>query len=159
MLILDDSTSAVDAETERNLWHSLRAYLGRTTLLVITQRVQTMQAADRVMVLEEGRLEAIGTPEELQVVSPAYREIIVHNNYLFNVMPHHGFNRSNDKPQQGRKTLRRLIKYVGYNRLLLGIIGGLIVLNILCNLLGSYLLRPIINDYILPAISRDWDAR
>ncbi len=65
-------------------------------------------------------------------------------------MPHHGFNRSNDKPQQGRKTLRRLIKYVGYNRLLLGIIGGLIVLNILCNLLGSYLLRPIINDYILP---------
>ena len=75
VLILDDSTSAVDAETERNLWHSLRAYLGRTTLLVITQRVQTMQAADRVMVLEEGRLEAIGTPEELQVVSPAYREI------------------------------------------------------------------------------------
>ena len=65
-------------------------------------------------------------------------------------MPHHGSYRYHDKPQQGRKTLRRLITYVGYNRTLLGVIGGLILLNIACNLLGSYLLRPIINEYILP---------
>lgn len=65
-------------------------------------------------------------------------------------MPHHGSYRYNDKPQQGRKTLRRLITYVGYNRTLLGVIGALILLNIVCNLLGSYLLRPIINEYILP---------
>ena len=65
-------------------------------------------------------------------------------------MPHHGSYRYNDKPKQGRKTLRRLMTYVGYNRTLLGVIGGLILLNIVCNLLGSYMLRPIINDYILP---------
>ena len=60
-----------------------------------------------------GRLEAIGTPENSRSSRRRTGKFIVHNNYLFNVMPHHGFNRSNDKPQQGRKTLRRLIKYVG----------------------------------------------
>lgn len=65
-------------------------------------------------------------------------------------MPHHSSYRYNDKPERGLETLRRLIVYVSRQRLLLGAIGGLILLNIACNLLGSYLLRPIINDYILP---------
>ena len=75
VLILDDSTSAVDAETERKLWQGLRSYLPHTTLLIITQRVKTMQETDRVLLLEEGRLEAFGTPDELRETSSAYREI------------------------------------------------------------------------------------
>lgn len=75
VLILDDCTSAVDSETEWKIWSALRSYLNHTTLLIITQRVKTMQSADRVLVLEEGRLEAIGTPEELWKTSRTYREI------------------------------------------------------------------------------------
>ena len=54
------------------------------------------------------------------------------------------------KPQHGRKTLLRMLSYLGYDRKLLGVIALLIVVGIACNLMGSYMLRPIINDYILP---------
>lgn len=75
VLILDDSTSAVDSETERRLRESLQTYLRGTTLLIITQRVRTMQSADRVIVLEDGRVEDIGTPAELMARSQVYQEI------------------------------------------------------------------------------------
>lgn len=54
------------------------------------------------------------------------------------------------KPRAARKTFRRLLAYLASERWLLVLIGLLIVISIGCNLLGSYLLRPIINDYILP---------
>lgn len=75
ILILDDSTSAVDAETELHIRKELNALLRDTTVLIITQRVHTMQSADRVIVLDNGKLEAIGTPEELMENSEVYREI------------------------------------------------------------------------------------
>lgn len=55
-----------------------------------------------------------------------------------------------DKPKKGRKTLLRMLPYVGYDKKLLIIVGFLIVVGIVCNLAGSYMLRPIINDYIIP---------
>lgn len=63
----------------------------------------------------------------------------------------HGNNYKNtEKPIQGRKTFFRLISYLSQDRMLLLIIGVLIIVSIVSNLLGSYLLRPIINDYIIP---------
>lgn len=55
-----------------------------------------------------------------------------------------------EKPKQGGKTLLRILSYLGYDRKLLYIVGFLIIVNIVCELLGSYMLRPIINDYIIP---------
>lgn len=75
ILILDDSTSAVDSETELKIRHHLAQLLKDTTVLTVTQRVHTMQAADRVIVLDDGRVEAIGTPAELMQTSAVYREI------------------------------------------------------------------------------------
>jgi len=54
------------------------------------------------------------------------------------------------KPTQGKKTFFRLVSYVACDRKLLTIIGVLIIISIIANLLGSYMLRPIINDYIIP---------
>lgn len=54
------------------------------------------------------------------------------------------------KPKAGKKTFLRLISYVACDRRLLIVIGVLIVISIAANLTGSYMLRPIINDYILP---------
>ncbi len=57
---------------------------------------------------------------------------------------------SGEKPKQSRKTLLRILSYLGYDKRLLFVICALIVISIGCNLAGSYMLRPIINDYILP---------
>lgn len=75
ILILDDSTSAVDSETELRIRENLGRMLKDTTVLIVTQRVNTMQSADRVIVLEDGEVQAIGTPEELLATSEVYREI------------------------------------------------------------------------------------
>lgn len=75
ILILDDSTSAVDSDTEQKIRTGLASVLKDTTVLIITQRLHTMQSADRVIVLEDGRVEAIGTPSELMEKSKIYQEI------------------------------------------------------------------------------------
>lgn len=75
ILILDDSTSAVDTETELRIRNNLNALLSDTTVFIITQRINTMQSADRVIVLEDGEINAIGTPDELIEHSTVYQEI------------------------------------------------------------------------------------
>ena len=75
ILILDDSMSAVDSETERKIRHNLKAWPDGMTLFIITQRINTMQSADRIAVLDEGEIEAVGTPEEVMERSTLYREI------------------------------------------------------------------------------------
>ncbi len=75
VLILDDSTSAVDSETEALIRTGLATFLRDTTVLTITQRVHTMQASDLVLVLDDGGIEAFGPPAELMKTSEVYREI------------------------------------------------------------------------------------
>lgn len=65
-------------------------------------------------------------------------------------MGHHDHFKHNSKPQSAGKTFRRLVSYLVCDRLLLIVIGLLIVVSIVANLTGSYMLRPIINNYILP---------
>lgn len=75
VLILDDSTSAVDTDTEKKIRFGLKELLKDTTVFIVTQRVATMESADRVLVLEDGELCAIGTPTELLKTSETYKEI------------------------------------------------------------------------------------
>lgn len=75
ILILDDSTSAVDSETEQKIRHNLKEFLQGTTVFIITQRINTMQSADKVLVLEDGEIEAFGRPADLLEHSRMYNEI------------------------------------------------------------------------------------
>ncbi len=75
ILILDDSTSAVDTETELKIRNNLRELLSDTTVFIITQRINTMQSADKVIILEDGQIDAMGTPQELMAKSELYKEI------------------------------------------------------------------------------------
>lgn len=75
ILILDDSTSAVDSDTELKIRNNLKVLLENTTVFIITQRVNTMQSADRILVLEDGEIDAIGKPSELIEKSKVYQEI------------------------------------------------------------------------------------
>lgn len=75
IMILDDSTSAVDSETELKIRKGMSELLYDTTVFIITQRINTMQSADRIIVLEDGEIEAIGNPSELLEKSEVYKEI------------------------------------------------------------------------------------
>jgi ATP-binding cassette subfamily B protein len=75
VLILDDSTSSVDVETEIMLQDSLRELMRDRTSFVIAQRISTVLNADKILVLEAGRIAAEGTHSELLASSLVYREI------------------------------------------------------------------------------------
>jgi len=75
ILILDDSTSSVDVETETRIQDALEAQMHRHTTLVVAQRISTVLKADRIVILEKGRIAAEGTHGKLMESSPIYREI------------------------------------------------------------------------------------
>ncbi len=76
LLLLDDATSAIDARVEAEIFDALREVMrGRTTLLIAHRR-STLELADRIAVLDGGRLSDIGTHEELQERSPLYRALL-----------------------------------------------------------------------------------
>ncbi|MEI9939107.1 MAG: ABC transporter ATP-binding protein [Pseudomonadota bacterium] len=75
LLILDDSTSAVDVETETLIQHALRAQGEAQTRIVVAQRISTVLRADKILVLDEGRIVAEGNHAALMRTSQVYREI------------------------------------------------------------------------------------
>lgn len=75
ILILDDSTSAVDMTTDAKIQRAFKSELSDITVVIIAQRISSIQHADRIIVMNEGKIEATGSHEELIVNSPIYREI------------------------------------------------------------------------------------
>ncbi len=89
LLVLDDATSAVDARVEHEIHEALRHVMeGRTTLLIAHRR-STLGLADRIAVLDAGRLADIGTHEELQQRSALYRRLLTDPDELGGVSPGH----------------------------------------------------------------------
>ena len=75
VLLLDDSTSAVDVETEARIQAALAERQGQQTRFVVAQRISSVLGADKILVLDDGRIAAEGTHAELVETSPIYREI------------------------------------------------------------------------------------
>ena len=75
ILILDDSTSAVDTRTDALIRKAFREQIPDTTKIIIAQRISSIQDADRILVFDNGRIDAEGTHEELLAISQIYREI------------------------------------------------------------------------------------
>lgn len=75
IIILDDSTSAVDTATDSKIRAAFREQLSDTTTIIIAQRISSVSDADKIIVLDDGKISAIGTHEELLEKSDIYREV------------------------------------------------------------------------------------
>ena len=75
ILILDDSTSAVDTKTDATIRAALQNDIASTTKIIIAQRISSIEASDKIIVLDDGKIDAIGTHDELKVNNAIYREV------------------------------------------------------------------------------------
>lgn len=75
ILVLDDSTSAVDTQTDALIQKGFASYIPETTKIIIAQRISSIERADKIIVLDNGEIENIGTHEELLGLDPIYTEV------------------------------------------------------------------------------------
>ena len=80
ILILDDSTSAVDTHTDAKIRQALKEFLPETTKIIIAQRVASVMDADRIVLMDKGGIQAIGTHEQLLDADASYREVYASQN-------------------------------------------------------------------------------
>src|SRR6185436_15391023 len=123
VLVLDDPLSALDVDTEARVEAGLRRVLAETTALIVAHRPSTVMLADRVALLEDGRIAALGTHRELLAEVPAYRDLLTED-------------RTDDLPPAAgvflRARSRRLLGSLlaGHHPALWGLLGTILAQNV-----------------------------
>ena len=76
LLILDDSTSALDAGTEKRFLRNLKEISNKPTVIIVSQKIRTVKDCDRIILIDDGKISAIGSHDELKDSSEEYRKLI-----------------------------------------------------------------------------------
>lgn len=108
LLILDDATSAVDARVEHEIHEALRQVMAGRTTLLIAHRRSTLNLADRIAVLDNGRLADLGTHEELERRCALYRRLLTDPDELGTTSPGHRPVAASEDPEQERALLEEI---------------------------------------------------
>ena len=164
ILVLDDSTSAVDAKSESNIQLALRREYKGTTTLLIASKISSIIDADKILVLDNGELVDDGTHEELLEQCEVYQEIYLSQggnlykkvgknmrNFQGQFANKGGRNASKmGKAKNTKGTVMRVWNYMGYQKAALTFVIFLVFVTTLLGLLGPYLMGVIIDQYIVP---------
>ena len=154
ILILDDSTSAVDTKTDAMIRKAFREEIPDTTKFIIAQRISSVQDADKIVVMDGGKILDVGTHEELLGNSSIYREVYESqskggrrmNKELNKKNPGQGMRRVN------KKVVQRLLSYIGQYKLRFTCVLVCIFLSALTSVASSLYLQTLIDDYIAPLL-------
>lgn len=144
ILILDDSTSAVDTKTDALIRQAFLEKIPHTTRIIISQRVSSIQDADQILVIDDGKVSGLGTHEELLKSNAMYKETLKHKTMEVILMN----NRSTN-------SLKRVIKEtITSYKIESFIVLVLIIVSSIANVYGSMFLKSLIDDYIVPLLSQ-----
>jgi len=167
ILILDDSTSAVDSGTEAKIRESFYKDFASTTIFIIAQRISSVRDADQIIILDDGKIAGIGNHEELLAEIQFTRRSIHRSKKEHRSMDEKrrsslgprvmpvprggpGMPRGFERPKHARKTLTRLMQYLNKKKWALFIVIVLMLLSSSGMLVGTYFIKPLINNFILP---------
>ena len=170
ILILDDSTSSVDVETETKIQNAMKSWLDDSTSFVVAQRISTVLHADKIVVVDEGKIVAQGTHNELMQSSPVYQEIYASqlgegvkagggmNNIATTTSPHPTFRAAMgrgamrpgkiEKAGNPRRAATRLAMYLSPYKTTLAVVLAFVLAYILLGLLEPYLIGRAIDKFI-----------
>ncbi len=163
ILVMDDSTSAVDTATDPPFMQGLREEIPNTTKIIIAQRVSSVQDADRILVLDEGRVNGFGTHEQLLPRTASIRRSIrarrraaatVHNMATkTDARPRHARDARHQRPKNTGKTMRRTMAFIlkHYKWHCLAVVIC-IVLTVLAQLNGTLFLQKLYDSYLSPML-------
>ena len=169
ILILDDSTSAVDSATEAKIRESFYHNLADTTVFIIAQRISSVRDADKIIVLDDGKIVGIGTHQELlaeqrdlpgdqrfaagRSVDQWMRDASKANAQMHPPGPRAGRAcrwRLRNAPKTRARPCCACSATCSNKKLTLVVVIVLMLLSTFSMLAGNYFLKPLINDYILP---------
>src|SRR5690606_31206433 len=154
ILILDDVTSAVDSISEKTIQRAIEEQFNVVTKVIVSSKISSIRHADQILVMDDGKIAAMGTHEQLLRESPLYHEMAktqAEQGAPPVPMRHPGgrFTGPVVKPKNQKETLLRIWSYLRIQKVELISVVIFVIISTLLSLVGPFLIGKTIDDYIV----------